>query len=75
LHDFDENALFSITETYLKGQSRIIDIKRYIDENQIALNEVIEYMKYAFVSGTVLLPIQKPEQKQKKKLIRKLNGF
>ena len=67
LHEFDENALFSISETYLKGQSRIIDIKRYIDENEIALNEVIEYLKYAFCERNCIITNSKTGTKTKEK--------
>lgn len=67
LHEFDENALFTVTETYLKGQSRIIDIKRYIDENQIALNEVIEYLKYAFCERNCIITNSKTGTKTKEK--------
>lgn len=67
LHEFDEKALFSVTETYLKGQSRIIDIKRYIDEKQIALNEVIEYMKYAFCERNCIITNSKTGTKTKEK--------
>ena len=67
LHEFDENAIFTVTETYLKGQSRIIDIKRYIDENQIALNEVIEYLKYAFCERNCIITNSKTGTKTKEK--------
>ncbi len=67
LHDFDENALFPVTETYLKGQSRIMDIKRYIDENKIALNEVIEYLKYAFCERNCIITNSKTGTKTKEK--------
>jgi len=67
LHEFDENALFAVTEAYLKGQSRIIDIKRYIDENQIALNEVIEYLKYAFCERNCIITNSKIGTKTKEK--------
>jgi len=67
LHEFDEKSLFSVTETYLKGQSRIIDIKRYIDEKQIALNEVIEYLKYAFCERNCIITNSKTGTKTKEK--------
>jgi type III restriction enzyme len=67
LHEFDEKTLFSVTETYLKGQSRIIDIKRYIDEKQIALNEVIEYLKYAFCERNCIITNSKTGTKTKEK--------
>lgn len=67
LHEFDEKSLFSVTETYLKGQSRIIDIKRYIDDKQIALNEVIEYLKYAFCERNCIITNSKTGTKTKEK--------
>jgi len=67
LHEFDEKAIFNINETYLKGQSRIIDIKRYIEENHIVLNEVIEYLKYAFSERNCIITNSKTGTKTKEK--------
>lgn len=55
LNDFDEEALFNITELYKKGQSRIIDIKRYMQENNLTVNTIITYLKGAFVERNCII--------------------
>jgi type III restriction enzyme len=49
LNEFDEEALFNITELYKKGQSRIIDIKRYMLDNKLTSNHIIKYLQGAFI--------------------------
>ena len=48
LNEFDEEALFNVTELYKKGQSRIIDIKRYMQENKLTASNIITYLQGAF---------------------------
>lgn len=48
LNEFDEEALFNVTELYKKGQSRIIDIKRYMQENNLSASNIITYLQGAF---------------------------
>lgn len=55
VNDFDEEALFNITELYKKGQSRIIDIKRYMHENNLTANTIIMYLKGAFVERNCII--------------------
>ena len=55
LNEFDESALFNITELYKKGQSRIIDIKRYMLENKLTANHIIKYLKGAFVERNCII--------------------
>ena len=55
LNEFDEEALFNITELYKKGQSRIIDIKRYMFENKLTANHIIKYLKGAFVERNCII--------------------
>ena len=55
LNEFDESALFNITELYKKGQSRIIDIKRYMLENKLTPNHIIKYLKGAFVARNCII--------------------
>lgn len=55
LNDFDEESLFNITELYKKGQSRIIDIKRYMQENNLTVNSIITYLKGAFVERNCII--------------------
>lgn len=55
LNDFDEESLFNITELYKKGQSRIIDIKRYMQENNLTVNTIITYLKGAFVERNCII--------------------
>lgn len=55
LNEFDEEALFNITELYKKGQSRIIDIKRYMFENKLTANHIIKYLQGAFVERNCII--------------------
>ena len=55
LNEFDESALFNITELYKKGQSRIIDIKRYMLENKLTANHIIKYLQGAFVERNCII--------------------
>ena len=55
LNEFDESALFNITELYKKGQSRIIDIKRYMLENKLTANNIIKYLKGVFVERNCII--------------------
>lgn len=55
LNEFDEEALFNISELYKKGQSRIIDIKRYMIENDLKVNHIIKYLKGAFVERNCII--------------------
>ena len=48
INDFDIETLFNITELYKKGQSRIIDIKRYMLENNLSAKHIIKYLQGAF---------------------------
>lgn len=55
LNEFDEEALSNITELYKKGQSRIIDIKRYMLENNISVNNIITYLQGAFTERNCII--------------------
>ncbi|TDE41988.1 type III restriction endonuclease [Flavobacterium rhamnosiphilum] len=55
LNEFDEEALFNITELYKKGQSRIIDIKRYMLENKLTSSNIITYLQGAFVERNCII--------------------
>lgn len=55
LNEFEEEALFNITELYKKGQSRIIDIKKYMFENKLTANHIIKYLKGAFVERNCII--------------------
>lgn len=55
LNDFDEESLFNITELYKKGQSRIIDIKRYLKDNNLTINAIITYLQGAFVERNCII--------------------
>ena len=55
LNEFDEESLFNITELYKKGQSRIIDIKRYMQENNLTANTIINYLQGAFVERNCII--------------------
>jgi len=67
LDEVNEKELFDITETYLKGKSRIIDIKRYIAENGISRKDIIEYLKYAFHERNCIITNSKAGTKTKEK--------
>ena len=55
LNEFDEESLFNITELYKKGQSRIIDIKRYMQENNLTVNTTINYLQGAFIERNCII--------------------
>lgn len=55
LKNFDEESLFDFTELYKKGQSRIVDIKRYMKENGLTANHIITYLKGAFVERNCII--------------------
>jgi len=67
LSEVDEKELFDITETYQKGKSRIIDIKRYIKENNISIKDIIEYLQYAFHERNCIITNSKSGTKTKEK--------
>lgn len=67
LGEVDEKELFDITETYQKGKSRIIDIKRYIKENSISIKDIIEYLQYAFHERNCIITNSKSGTKTKEK--------
>ncbi len=67
LGEVDEKELFDITETYQKGKSRIIDIKRYIKENDISIKDIIEYLQYAFHERNCIITNSKSGTKTKEK--------
>lgn len=67
LNEFDEKELFDITETYQKGKSRIIDIKRYIKGDGISLKDIIEYLKHAFNERNCIITNSKTGTKTKEK--------
>jgi type III restriction enzyme len=48
LNDITKDKLVSITKTYERGKSRIIDIKRFIEEEKISLKDIIQYIQYYF---------------------------
>lgn len=43
--EISKNDIFDVKETYQKGQSRIIDVKRFIEENNISIKEIIDYLQ------------------------------
>ena len=55
LNEFDQESLFNITELYKKGQSRIIDIKRYLQENNLTAEAIINYLQGAFVERNCII--------------------
>lgn len=55
LNNFDDEVLFNITELYKKGQSRIIDIKRYMQENNLTSKSIITYLQGAFVERNCII--------------------
>ena len=55
LNEFNEEALFNITELYKKGQSRIIDIKSYMLENKLTAYHIIKYLQGAFVERNCII--------------------
>jgi type III restriction enzyme len=55
INEFDEKSLFNITELYKKGQSRIIEIKRYMLEHLLTANTIITYLQGAFVERNCII--------------------
>ncbi|MFV8362988.1 DEAD/DEAH box helicase family protein [Flavobacterium sp. ZT3P35] len=55
LNEFDEEALFNVTELYKKGQSRIVDIKRYMQENNLNASNIITYLQGAFTERNCII--------------------
>jgi type III restriction enzyme len=55
LNEFDEEALFNVTELYKKGQSRIIDINRYMQENNLNVSNIITYLQGAFTERNCII--------------------
>jgi len=48
LNDVDEVPVINSEEVYKKGQSRIVDIKKFILDNKINYHDIITYWKDAF---------------------------
>lgn len=67
LGDIKEEGLFKVTEVYYKGQSRIIDIRRYIEENNISFSHIIEYLQYTFQERNCIITNSKEGTKTKEK--------
>lgn len=55
LNEFDEEVLFNVTELYKKGQSRIIDIKRYMFDNKITASNIITYLQGSFTERNCII--------------------
>jgi len=63
-------------EIYLKGKSRIMDIKHFLSENKIELSEVINYLQYNFSERNCIITnsksgtktIEKTNEEQEKLL-------
>lgn len=55
LNEFDQDAMFNITEIYKRGQSRIVDIKRYLIENEKNVGHIITYLQSAFTERNCIL--------------------
>lgn len=67
LNEIDEQKLMNIAETYQKGQSRIIDVKRFIAENDILLKEIIDYLQYNFAERNCIITNSKTNKTKKEK--------
>jgi type III restriction enzyme len=67
LQQIDEQKLMEIVETYQKGQSRIIDVKRFIGENNISLREIIDYLQYHFAEYNCVITNSKTNKTKKEK--------
>ena len=48
LNEIKGEGFFKATQLYEKGKSRIIDIKRFIEEEKISIQEIIQYIQYYF---------------------------
>ena len=67
LKEIDEKTLSNTNEVYLKGKSRIIDVKRYINEKQISLKDIIEYLQDAFKKDNCIITNSKTNKTQSEK--------
>jgi type III restriction enzyme len=67
LNEIDERLLMNITETYQKGQSRIIDVKRYIVQNEISYKEIIDYLQDYFNERNCIITNSKSNKTKKEK--------
>lgn len=67
LKEIDEQKLMDVVETYQKGQSRIIDVKRYIDTHGLSLRDVIEYLQYNFAERNCIITNSKTNKTKKEK--------
>lgn len=55
LQDIEEEKTLDGAEIYLKGKSRIIDIKHFITENKIEWSEIINYFKDHFADRNCII--------------------
>jgi type III restriction enzyme len=67
LQEIDEQKLMDMVETYQKGQSRIIDVKRFIGENNISIREIIDYLQYHFAEYNCVITNSKTNKTKKEK--------
>lgn len=67
LNEIDEQKLMDIAETYQKGQSRIIDVKRFIAEKNISLKEIIDYLQDYFCVRNCIITNSKTNKTKKEK--------
>ena len=68
LKEIDEQKLMDVVETYQKGQSRIVDVKRYIDNTDgLSLKDVIEYLQYNFAERNCIITNSKTNKTKKEK--------
>lgn len=67
LKEINEQKLMDVVETYQKGQSRIIDVKRYIDTHGLSLKDVIEYLQYNFAERNCIITNSKTNKTKKEK--------
>ena len=67
LKEIDDHKLMDVVETYQKGQSRIIDVKRYIDTHGFSLKDVIEYLQYNFSERNCIITNSKTNKTKKEK--------
>jgi type III restriction enzyme len=67
LQEIDEQKLMDMVETYQKGQSRIIDVKWFIGENNISIREIIDYLQYHFAEYNCVITNSKTNKTKKEK--------
>lgn len=67
LNNISAKGMFELKETYQKGQSRILDLKRFIDENNISFKEIIDYLKDSFNVLTCIITNSKTNKTKKEK--------